>query len=154
MRSSFSVKALTLLAGRIPKKNAAPSRRARACPSPGYSGTRAIAGETRSHARVACEGPRATVDEAGAHHLCRAGSPDPDPFVNGWHTCQTFRRSQTTAGKTHIVTMALAGDRPPHYDKKNGSVGWHVCYRHVGPKGPKTPPLEDAQRGGQAPALR
>ena len=27
-------------------------------------------------------------------------------------------------------------------------------YRHVGPKGPKTAPLADGQRGGQAPALR
>ena len=28
------------------------------------------------------------------------------------------------------------------------------CYRHVGPNGPKTPTLDDGQRGGQAPALR
>ena len=27
-------------------------------------------------------------------------------------------------------------------------------YRHVGPNGPKTPSLDDGQRGGQAPALR
>ena len=27
-------------------------------------------------------------------------------------------------------------------------------YRHVGPKGPKTPSLDDGDRGGQAPALR
>ena len=28
---------------------------------------------------MACEGPRATVDDACAHH-CRSGSPDPAPF--------------------------------------------------------------------------
>ena len=38
---------------------------------------------------------------------CKSGSPDPDPFVIG--------RSQTTDGETNIVTMALAGDRPPRY---------------------------------------
>ena len=27
-------------------------------------------------------------------------------------------------------------------------------YRHVGPKEPKTPPFDNGQRGGQAPALR
>ena len=41
---------------------------------------------------------------------CKSSSPDPEPFV--------IRRAQTTVGETHIVTMALAGDRPPHYDKK------------------------------------
>ena len=35
---------------------------------------------------------------------------DPDLFV--------IRRSQTTEEEKHIVTMKLAGDRPPHYDKK------------------------------------
>ena len=43
------------------KKNAAPLRRARACPSPGYRARGEIAGETRSDARMASEGPRATV---------------------------------------------------------------------------------------------
>ena len=67
---------------------------------------------------------------------CSSGSPDPELFV--------IRRSQTTDGETHIVTMEIAGDRPPRYDKK----------RLLGPKGPKTLPLADGQRGGQAPALR
>ena len=50
--------------------------------------------------------------------------------------------------------MELAGDRPPRYDKKTSLWAGTCFYRHVGAKGPKTPPLEDAQRGGQAPALR
>ena len=57
-------------------------RRARACPSPcldlhgkwpwsafGFRAGRVIAGETLSHARVACKGPRATV--------CKAASVSP-----------------------------------------------------------------------------
>ena len=56
--------------------------------------------------------------------LCKSGSSealaslpsDPDLFV--------IRRSQTTDGETHIVTMALAGDRPPRYETKRPlSVG-------------------------------
>ena len=47
--------------------------------------------------------------------LCKSRSPDLDLFV--------IRRSQTTDGETHIVTMEFAGDRPPRYDKtiKNAS---------------------------------
>ena len=47
---------------------------------------------------------------ARAHHLCRSGSPDPDPFGS--------RRSRTTETETHIMTMAIAGDRPPRYGEK------------------------------------
>ena len=43
-------------------------------------------------------------------HLCSSGSPDPDLFV--------IRRSQTTEVETHIMTMELAGDRPPRYGEK------------------------------------
>ena len=43
-------------------------------------------------------------------HLCRSGSPDPDPFV--------IRRSQTTEEEKHLLTIEIAGDRPPRYDKK------------------------------------
>ena len=46
--------------------------------------------------------------------LCRSGSPDPDLFV--------IRRSQTTEGETHIVTMGSAGDRPPRYGEKKRHV--------------------------------
>ena len=38
---------------------------------------------------------------------CKSGSPNPDLFV--------IRRAQTTAGETHIMTMEIAGDRPPRY---------------------------------------
>ena len=55
---------------------------------------------------------------------------DPDPFV--------IRRAQPTVGKTYIVTLDNAGDRPPRSEKK----------RFLEPKGPKTPPLDDAQRRG------
>ena len=90
--------------------------------------------------------PRAAVNACSPHYPGRSGSPDPDPFV--------IWRSQTTEGETHIVTMERAGDRPPRYDKKTSLWASTCFYRHVGPKGPKTPPLDDAQRGGQAPALR
>ena len=36
---------------------------------------------------------------------------------------------------------------------KDLAVGWHVFYRHVGPKDLKTH-RDDGVRGGQAPALR
>ena len=84
---------------------------------------------------------------------CKSGSPDPDVFV--------IRRSQTTAGETHIVMMEIAGDRPPRYDKKRPS---HRRARACpspsfalrekrflfssDPNRPKTPPLDDGQRGG------
>ena len=45
-----------------------------------------------------------------APRLCRSGSPDPDLFV--------IRRSQTTEEETHIVTMEIAGDRPPRYGER------------------------------------
>ena len=78
------------------------------------SGLRAFSAEIE---RSRGTGPRATVSggflghrfAARPLHPCRSGSPDPDLFV--------IRRSQTTEGK-HIVTMELAGDRPPRYDKK------------------------------------
>ena len=37
-------------------------------------------------------------------------------------------------------------------DLENGTDT--CCYRHVGPKGPKTPTIDDGQREGQALALR
>ncbi len=41
---------------------------------------------------------------------CRSRAPALDLFV--------IRRSQTTEVETHIVTLAIAGDRPPRYGKK------------------------------------
>ena len=60
-------------------------------------------------------------------------SPDLDPFV--------IRRAQTTDGETHIMTMALAGDRPPRYDKKRRllTVGRGPVPRHR--SCPRTPTL-------------
>ena len=61
-----------------------------------------------SHATRACERvPLAIVHAPDPLSFCSSGSPDPDPFV--------IRRSQTTEVKTHIVTMEIAGDRPPRY---------------------------------------
>ena len=84
----------------------------------------AIAGETRSDARMASEGPALRVlrppsftvgrgpvpRHAAIARPCRSRSPealasmpsDLDPFV--------IRRSQTTEGETHIVTMEIAGE--------------------------------------------
>ena len=42
--------------------------------------------------------------------LCSSRVPDLELFV--------IRRSQTTELETHLVTMELAGDRPPRYDEK------------------------------------
>ena len=83
-----------------------------------------LAGETRSDARMASEGPRATIKkrrpltvargpvprQRSRARSCRAGSSealaslpsDPDLFV--------IRRSQTTEVETHIVTMEFAGE--------------------------------------------
>ena len=56
-----------------------------------------------SHATRACERVSLAMRLAGRPHpSCRSGSPDPDPFV--------IRRSQTTEGETHIVTMDIAGE--------------------------------------------
>ena len=52
---------------------------------------------------------------ASVRAACSSGAPAPDLFV--------IRRSQTTEGETHIVTMELAGDRPPHYEKTPLTVG-------------------------------
>ena len=48
-----------------------------------------------------------------------------DPFV--------IRRAQTTAAETHIVTMAIAGDRPPRYGEKTPplTVGRGTGPRHA-----------------------
>ena len=51
-------------------------------------------------------GPR----HASRARSCSSGSPDPDPFV--------IRRSQTTEGGTHLITMEIAADRPPRYGEK------------------------------------
>ena len=89
-------------------------RRARACPSPvlahsndrgGQAPALRLARPASFHRRVrACPSP--CLDRA---RLCRSGAPAPDPFGS--------RRSRTTDGETHIVTLAIAGDRPPRYDK-------------------------------------
>ena len=56
-----------------------------------------------SHATRACERVSLAMRLAvRPRHPCRAGSPDPDPFV--------IRRSQTTEEETHIGTMELAGE--------------------------------------------
>ena len=69
-----------------------------------------LAGETRSDARVASEGPRATVSRAapfpvgrgtGPRHVAIAGAPF------------GIRRSRTTVPVPHRA--AIAGDRPPRY---------------------------------------
>ena len=49
---------------------------------------------------------------------CSSGSPDPEPFV--------IRRAQTTDGGTHVMTMELAGDRPPRYGEKNGTLSFAI----------------------------
>ena len=104
-----------------------------------------IAGETRSDARMASEGPRATIKkrpltvgrgtgprQRSRARPCRAGSPaDPDPFV--------IRRSQTTEGETHIVTMEIAGDRPPRYGEKTPPL--HVGRGPVPRQRPRTPTI-------------
>ena len=115
-------------------------------------------GETLSDARMeTSEGPRATKKRhpltVGRARPCSSGSPDPDLFV--------IRRSQTTEVETHIVTLEIAGDRPPRYEKKRSS---HRRARACpspsfalrekrflfssDPNRPKTPPLDDGQRGG------
>ena len=96
--------------------------------------------------------------------LCRSGSPDPDLFV--------IRRSQTTEAETHLVTMEIAGDRPPRYGKNNapltvgrGPVPRHATIAEDRPpryEKKRSPPYRRARacpslcndRGGQAPALR
>ena len=99
-------------------KNAALSRRARACPSPSsctrnptLAGDRPPRYEKKRHPFTVGRGP-VPRHRSGVRtpHPCRSRSPDPDLFV--------IRRSQTTDGETYIVTMEIAGDRPPRYEKK------------------------------------
>ena len=77
---------------------------------------------------------------------CSSGSPDSEPFV--------IRRSQTTEGETHIVTLAIAGDRPPRYGRRG--VSWQQNGRlHRRARACPSPCFGlPADRGGQAPALR
>ena len=52
---------------------------------------------------------RARPYRAGSSEALADLPSDPDPFV--------IRRAQTTAEEKHIVTMEIAGDRPPRYEK-------------------------------------
>ena len=96
-------------------------RRARAWPSPCSdraiqrsrgTGPRTTGKKTAIHRRARALACHTRMQAGSPRHRsrarpCKSGSPDPDLFV--------IRRSQTTEGKTHIVTMELAGDRPPRY---------------------------------------
>ena len=96
-------------------------RRARACPSPSFASSNARGGQSLAlrfarpppcHRRAWALACHTRMREGFPRHRsrarpCSSGSPDPEPFV--------IRRSQTTDGETHIVTMELAGDRPPRY---------------------------------------
>ena len=98
------------------------------------------------HTRIREGSPRHRF-AARPRHPCSSGSSealaylpgDPDPFV--------IRRSQTTEGETHIMTMDNAGDRPPRYNKKRPP---HRRARAC----PSPASARSNARGGQAPALR
>ena len=49
---------------------------------------------------------------------CRAGSSEALAYLPSDPELFVIRRSQTTEVETHLVTMELAGDRPPRYDEK------------------------------------
>ena len=75
--------------------------------------------KTARHRRAWALGCRTRIRAGFPRHRacarpCSSGSPDPELFV--------IRRSQTTAGETHIVTMEIAGDRPPRYDEKRHPI--------------------------------
>ena len=63
--------------------------------------------------------PRHAIAHASAHNLCRAGSPEPDPFGIG--------RSRTTVSYRSVgpeetfFTGAIAGDGPPRDGPRKGS---------------------------------
>ena len=75
--------------------------------------------------------------------------PDPDPFV--------IRRSQTTAGETHIVAMEIAGET--RSDARVASEGPRAAEKTPPPPRraracPSPSSASSNARGGQAPALR
>ena len=130
-------------------------RRARACPSPCTD-----RGETLSDARMASEGPRATVARTARcivgrgpvprhanlgpratvgelRPFCRSRAPALGPVA--------IRRSQSTEGNTRVwPSPAIAGDRPPRYGSQNGPF-----YRRA-----RACPSPCTDREGQALALR
>ena len=83
-----------------------------------------IAGETRSHARVASEGPRPTVIERSRGTGLRATGPKNPPFYRRARACPSpcnDRGGNPLActcgirGATPYGDREIAGDRPPRY---------------------------------------
>ena len=110
---------------RATEKNGVHYRRARACPSPSFASSNDRGGLSPAlREKTACttvgRGPvprhrsRARLCSSGSSEALAHLPSDPELFV--------IRRSQTTEGGTHIVTMEIAGDRPPRYGKKTACV--------------------------------
>ena len=77
-------------------------------------------GRGPSHATRACERVSRAMRLAGRPpHLCRSGSPDPDPIGS--------RRSRTTKHGRFRGDRGIARDRPSRYDIRDGSR----CYRRA-----------------------
>ena len=113
--------------------------------------TGVLAGETRSPARVAGEGPRATVVKAASIHRRARACPSPCLDRNGkWRwPMDDFR-----------VDRTLAGDRPPRYGCE-AALRSSLC--RAGSPDPASSGSGDPElrslghagaRGGQAPARR
>ena len=58
---------------------------------------------------VAGTGPRATVEEACAHHPCRAGAPEPAPF-------ELWRARTTAVGPVPVRALASPNYREQGFD--------------------------------------
>ena len=86
-----------------------------------------VAAETRSDARVeTCEGPRATMKKTPPLYVGRGPVPRHRSRARpvGQDRLILPVRAQAIPnyrGETHIVTMELAGDRPPRYGSGKGS---------------------------------
>ena len=127
---------------------------------------RKFAGETRSDARVASEGPRATGKNAFPHRRARAcpspGLAQPNDRGGNPLGCACGIRgpprygektSPFTVGRGPVPRQAsrnptIAGDRPPRYGEKTSP--FHRRARACPSPGLAQP----NDRGGQAPALR
>ena len=111
---------------RYGEKNATPPLTVGRGPVPRHpSRNSTIAGETRSDARMASEGPRTTKKITPLHRRARA-CPSPAFDLHADSVGQdrlilTRLRSgdrKLQRGEIHIGTMDNAGDRPPRYEKK------------------------------------
>ena len=151
--------AVPLFVGRGPEGGWPPCS-ARGCPVraqaiPNYSVCPrhlTIAGETRSDARVASEGPRATVSRAAPFPVGRGPVPRHAALAGAPFG---LRRSRTTVSVPHRA--ANAGDRPPRYGMRGRlrfTVGRGPVPRRAAIAGETRSDARVASEGPRAPVSR